>query len=268
MDVYPDIATDIGYFKKGGFVERLSGAILDWSRRRADVIIALGEDMKARLVARGIAGDKIRVVENWANGEEIKPMPFRAGPLIVHYSGNLGLAHEVATISEVIDRLANNSSFRFIFAGGGPRRRRLETHCKVRSIRNVEFRPFCSNEQLSESLAEGHLGLVTQIPETLGSIVPSKVYGIMAAGRPLLYIGPKGATPARHIQEFECGWRIAPGDVDRAVGLLHHLNENRHLVEEAGVRGRAAFEERFDLPIGVARILAIILEPKIKALPA
>jgi len=264
MDVYPDIASDIGYFKKDGIVERLSGAVLDWSRRRADVIITLGDEMKVRLVARGIPEHKIHVAENWASGLEIVPIEFPDGPLTVHYSGNFGLAHEVATISAVIDRLANHPNFRFIFAGGGPRRPQLETYCRERAIRNVEFRPYCANAQLSHSLAEGHLGLITQIPETLGSIVPSKVYGIMAAGRPLLYIGPDGSTPARHIQSFDCGWRIQPGDVDGVIRLLHRLDVNRQLLLEAGARGRLAFERYFDRPIGVARILAIVLDSNVK----
>jgi hypothetical protein len=268
MDVYPDIATDIGYFKKGRIAERLSGAVLDWSRRRADVIIALGEDMKDRLVAHGIPEHKIHVAENWANGLEVAPMSFPEGPLTVHYSGNLGLAHEVETITAVIERLANCPDFRFIFAGGGPRRAKLEAHCRQRSVTNIEFRPFCSNGQLGQSLAEGHLGLVTQIPGTLGSVVPSKIYGIMAAGRPLLYIGPGESTPARHIRTFDCGWRIEPGDIDGVIHLLHHLNANRQLLGEAGGRGRVAFDQHFDRSIGVARILAIVLAPNPKELHA
>lgn len=261
MDVYPDIATDVGYFKRGGIAWRLSGAVLDWSRRRADVIIALGEEMRDRLVARGVPAHKIQVAENWANGEEIAPRGFPGGPLTILYSGNLGLAHEVETISTVIERLANDKDFHFIFAGGGPRRAELETFCNARSIKNVEFRPYCENAQLSESLGTGHVGLVTQIPATLGSIVPSKIYGIMAAGRPLLYIGPDGSTPARHIQEFKCGWRIEPGDVDGTVQLLCRLQEDRRMVVEAGARARVAFEQHFDRSIGVARILKILTQP-------
>lgn len=268
MDVYPDIACDIGYFKKGGIAERLSGAVLDWSRRRADAIIALGDDMKARLVARGIAENKIHVAENWADGVEVSPFSFPDGPLTVHYSGNFGLAHEVATVTGVIDRLANHSNFRFIFAGGGPRRPQLEFHCQERFIKNVEFRPYCASAELSNSLAEGHLGLVTQIAQTFGSIVPSKVYGIMAAGRPLLYIGPDGSTTARHIQRFDCGWRIQPGDVDGVVRLLHLLNGSRQMVVDAGARGRAAFEQHFDRLDGIARIAAIVCGSKSQGAPS
>jgi glycosyltransferase involved in cell wall biosynthesis len=258
MDVYPDIATDIGYFRKDGIVDYITGAILDWSRRRSDAIIVLGEDMKARLVARGIPESKIHVAENWADGVEITPLKFPQGPLVIHYSGNLGLAHETETIATVIGRLRNHPDFKFIFAGGGPRRTELESFCRAEDIRNVDFRPYCARTELGRSLANGHLGLVTQLPQTLGSVVPSKIYGIMAAGRPLLYIGPNGSTPACHIDRFNCGWHVQPGDAEGLEYLLLHLSRNRSLLSEAGARARTAFEQNFDRSIGVNQILRIL----------
>jgi hypothetical protein len=96
------------------------------------------------------------------------------------------------------------------------------------------------------------------LPSTKGSVVPSKIYGIMAAGRPLLYVGPEGSTPAQHILRFNCGWHILPGDTDSLGSLMRHLNSNRHLVSEAGQRGRTAFEQNFEKSIGVERILRIV----------
>jgi colanic acid biosynthesis glycosyl transferase WcaI len=258
MDVYPDIASDIGYFKRGGILERCIGAVLDWSRHRASAIIVLGEDMKERLVARGIPEEKIHVAENWADGNEIYPQQLSNGPLVVEYSGNLGLAHEVDTVAAVVGRLGNDPSFRFVFAGGGPKRKQLETRCHQQGLQNVNFRPYCKRADLGQSLGEGHLGLVTQLSETVGSVVPSKIYGIMAAGRPILYIGPKGSTPAQHIHRFNCGWHVAPGDVDHLESLLHRLNSDRQLVSEAGARARIAFEQNFERSIGVERIVRVI----------
>ena len=126
----------------------------------------------------------------------------------VPYEGYLG--NEVDTISAVVKACANDPRFQFVFAGGGIRRPQLETVCREKGITNVLFRPYSSRAELGASLAEGHLGLVTQLPQTCGSIVPSKTYGIMAAGRPILYIGPRVATPARMIERFECGWQVNP----------------------------------------------------------
>lgn len=258
MDVYPDIAVDLKVLKQNSIVTRLVGVLADVPRKRADGIIALGEDMKARLVVRGIPAEKIIVAENWADGEEIVPGPFSDGPLVVHYSGTFGLAHEERTIALAMRALRNDERFRFVFVGGGARRGPLEEYCQREGIRNAEFRTYASRSELSRSFAEGHVGLVTQIPETEGSVVPSKSYGIMAAGRPMLYVGPRTATPARLLARHNCGWRIEPGNPEAMVRLLLRLEQDRGLAREAGARARTAFEQYYDRPIGVARILSIL----------
>lgn len=258
MDVYPDIAVDLNVLKARSPLTKLIGTLADFSRRRADGIIALDQDMKARLMARGIPEDKILVAENWADGREILPAPFQEGPLVVHYSGTLGLAHEEYTIAEAMRQLRNDNRFRFVFAGGGARRAKLEEFLRTEGIRTVEFRPYADRSDLGRSLAVGHVGLVTQRPETVGAVAPSKIYGIMAAGRPILYIGPSTATAERIIQQCGCGWRIEPGDVEGLVRLLLQLEQNRDLLKNAGARARAAFEEHYDQPIGVARVLRIL----------
>ena len=258
MDVYPDIAVDLKVLKQNSIVTRLVGVLADVPRKRADGIIALGEDMKARLVVRGIPAEKIIVAENWSDGEEIVPGPFSDGPLVVHYSGTFGLAHEERTIALAMRALRNDERFRFVFVGGGARRGPLEEYCQREGIRNAEFRTYASRSELSRSFAEGHVGLVTQIPETEGSVVPSKSYGIMAAGRPMLYVGPRTATPARLLARHNCGWRIEPGNPEAMVRLLLRLEQDRGLAREAGARARTAFEQYYDRPIGVARILSIL----------
>jgi colanic acid biosynthesis glycosyl transferase WcaI len=177
MDVYPDIAVDLNVLKAKSLTARLVGMLADFSRRRADGIIALGQDMKGRLIARGIPEDKIFVAENWADGSEIMPSPFEEGPLVIHYSGTFGLAHEQQTICEAMRQLRNETRFRFLFSGGGARRQAIEGFCRSEKIHNVEFRPYTNRSDLSRSLAEGHLGLVTQVPQTMGAMVPSKIYG-------------------------------------------------------------------------------------------
>jgi len=255
MDLYPDIAVDLHILKPRSVITRLIGAVADFSRKRADGIIVLGEEMKERLIARGIPKHKIVVAENWADGCEILPAPFEEGPLVVHYSGTFGLAHEEHTITEAMRRLRDDSRFRFVFAGGGARRESLEEFCRAEGIGTAEFRPYATRSELGQSLAEAHVGLVTQIPETVGSVVPSKTYGIMAAGRPVLYVGPRSSTPARVLEWHRCGWRIEPGDASGIVRLLEQLERDRDLVREAGGRARRAFEKYYDRPIGVGRIL-------------
>ena len=116
------------------------------------------------------------------------------------------------------------------------------------------MRPFVARDKLSEGLAAGDIGLVTQQESACGSVVPSKVYGILAAQRPILFIGPASATPARIIRRHQCGWHFECGDVEGVTNLLKELTLKRHLVTEAGQRARQALLSFYDLPQSVDRV--------------
>lgn len=259
MDVYPDVAIALDIP-----VAAWTSPMLDFPRRRADTVIALGPCMRTRLLQHRVAEDRIVVAENWADGRSIMPLPFPGKrPLRILYSGNLGLVHEVATIRAVMERLANSPDFLFIFAGGGMARRELTNFCRERGIENVSFLGYAPLQDLGASLAEGHVGLVTQQPSTVGAVVPSKIYGLMAAGRPVLFIGPAAATPALLIQRFNCGWHFNCGDEDGVRSLLMRLLEQPEEISEKGRNGRLAFVGSYDKPAGVARVMqALGLESK------
>lgn len=270
MDVYPDVAIDLDYFKAGGLADRLTGFLADLSRRRADGIIALGECMKQRLVGRGLDPNSIAVADNWADAAAIHPLPRPGDPsqLVLLYSGNLGLAHDLDTLTESIRQLRDDSRFRFLFVGSGGRRQELAAFCDINDISSVELRPYVQRNSLSESLSAGDIGLVTQREACCGSVVPSKVYGLLAAGRPILFIGPKDATPARIVERFSCGWHINCNDSSALTALLKYLAANPAVVAEAGQRARSALVDHFDLPLGVARIIKILGADLKKSVPS
>lgn len=266
MDVYPDVAVDLNYFKANGLLDRLTGLLADYSRHKADGILALGPCMRERLINRGIDSHKIHIAENWADGRIIQPLPAPAEnnsaagdpSLTLLYSGNLGLAHDVDTIFDAMQSLKQDSRFRFVFAGSGPLRKKLELACAEAHIESAEFRSYSQRASLAQSLASGDIGLVTQRASCLGSVVPSKVYGLLAAGRPILYIGPAASTVAGLIQRARCGWQVECNDASSLTQLLVHLAENPTQVVAAGRRARQAFLDHYDLPHGVARICALL----------
>jgi hypothetical protein len=176
-------------------------------------------------------------------------MPVGGGPLELLYSGNLGLAHDYSTMLNVIPQTRN---VRFTFAGGGAHQSRFQ------GLTNTVVKPYAALGQLGDHLAQCHIGLVTQLPATLGCVVPSKSYGLMAAGRPILFIGPRGSTVARNIERYQCGWVFDCGDVKGVVDLLEGLEGNRHRIEEAGRNARAAFEQHFDRPIAMAKFAQVL----------
>jgi len=257
MDVYPDVAVDLGYIKAKGIIDRTLGIVADWSRRSADSVIVLGECMRARLLARGIKSETIAVVDNWADSTQILVAPRNpyCNSLFLVYSGNLGFAHDVETLIGAIRVLRNDARFRFLFVGGGSRHAELTSFLQTECIDSVELRAYVPRAELGSSLGAGDIGIVTQREACCGSVVPSKVYGLLAAGRPILFVGPEAATPALIVSRYACGWHIANGDIKGVVSLLNHLAEHPDEISAAGKNGRLALEREFDRPLGTARII-------------
>jgi colanic acid biosynthesis glycosyl transferase WcaI len=267
MDIFPDAFVSLGALTAHGLAARVLGKIQAAVRRRSDGIIVLGPCMRTRLLGDGTPDRLIHVAENWADGTRIQAGPNRgSGPLNIFYSGNLGLAHDVDTIAEAIRHFNNDGRFRFTFAGGGVGRDRLEKLCSAGGFANVSFPPYVTREQMNEHLSQADLGLVTERSACIGTVVPSKTYALMAAGRPILFIGPKESTPALLLERFQCGWQVDPGDTEMLVSLLEWLADRRETLWVHGQRARAAFETHYDLPLGVARVAAALgLGPEVKA---
>ncbi len=262
MDLFPDALVSLGAMRQGSCAERAMGWLTDLSRRRSDGVIALGPCMQERLLRRGIPAGRIHVADNWADSAEITPQPFHHGDeLRLLYSGNLGLSHDIVTIAQAMEALAGDTRFRFCFAGGGARRQELERICHRQGLAQVSFLPYARRGDLSSSLARADIGLVTVRDECVGTVVPSKVYGLLAAGRPILFIGPPGASAARLIARHRCGWQVDCGDVAGLVRLLRQLQTGRRQVRAAGLLGRRAFLRHYDRSAGLARIAAILGVP-------
>ncbi len=255
MDVYPDVAIDLGVLTPNSWLAQGIGRLADFARMKADGIIVLGDCMRDRLLARGVPKSKLHLAENWADSTHVYPIPPRNdGKLCVLYSGNLGLAHDVETITGAMERLKSDDRFRFVFLGAGIRRKPLEEWCTESQLDSVEFFPYQSRELLSQSLGSGDIGLVTLLPACTGAVVPSKTYALMAAARPILFIGSSTAMPARIVKRYDCGWQVDAGDVDGLIDLLERLAANPRLVSEAGERARQAFLKHYDFPTSVSRL--------------
>ena len=171
------------------------------------------------------------MIPNWADGALIVPIKpnqnaFRAcwvpdGWFVVAYAGNLGRAHDVDTIVEAMTLLQEGAKARaddiarqimFVFIGGGAQRANLEREVLRRGLTNVRLHPYQPRDRLAETLGSADLHLVSLNPKLEGLIVPSKFYGIAAAGRPTLFIGARDGEIARLVEEFGCGFTVAPGD--------------------------------------------------------
>ncbi len=169
-----------------------------------------------------------------------------ANKFIIMYSGNLGLSQNLSLILQALTMVKNSSSFYLLFQGEGAAKESLKEQARLKGMENVLFLPYQPKEMLSFSLSMADLHIVSFKKEITGAVVPSKVYGIMAAGRPYLAITDRGSEAARLAEEYGCGLWVDPDDAARiAESLDWALNHPRQL-EEMGQRARQLAETKFD----------------------
>jgi len=262
--VFPEVAQALNV---GGRVGRLASGALrplrNWSLRAAKVNVVVGEGMVRRLKAMDI--DNVEVINNWSDGTLITPMPagqskFRkdwvlGDRFVVCYAGNLGRAHDVDTLLLAMTSLQERAKkspsdiaakIMFVFVGGGALRAKLEREALKRGLTNFRLCPYQPKERLGETLAVGDLHLVSLNPALEGLIVPSKFYGIAAAGRPTIFIGAKDGEIARLLDEFQCGFTVPPGDGEALVSKILELATDQQLCATLGARARLAFERQWN----------------------
>ena len=277
QDIFPEIAERVGV--GGGPVSRLGFRAMRWLRDRslmgADMNIAVGERMAEHLTRLGVARDRLNLIPNWADGAFIHPVERADNPLrrdwglgedfVVGYSGNLGRAHEADTLVAAITAVTRavpspgRPRVRWLFIGGGALVEGMRQQlAKSGAAADVEFRPYAPREQLAESLSAADVHLVSLRAELEGLVVPSKVYGIAAAGRPTIFIGDRDGEVARIVNRFDCGMTIAQGDGDALASKVLELAARPELCRAMGLRARRAFEQGFDKPRGADRWQALL----------
>lgn len=262
QDLYPEVAEEAGVLPKdgaGGMVTGFVRHLSTLSMRRHDLTLAVGRCMAGRLARRGIPEGRIRVVTNAGVEDDIVPVSrennvFRKrlgleDAFVVEYSGNLGRAHDFGTVLEAARLLEERgkSGIRFLFVGSGPGERMLRRDVERMGLSSVLFLPPQPVELLSESLGAGDLHLVTMKSEMAGLVVPSKFYGVMAAGRPCLFVGPEESEVARVIIDHAVGEVIAPGDAQALVMAILRYQGSPDLTAQAGERGRLFLKEEDSL---------------------
>ena len=186
---------------------------------------------------------------------------------MVCYAGNLGRVHDVDTVLSamtILDERAKTSrsdmaaKIMFVFIGGGAKRARLEREAIKRGLTNFRMRPYQPKERLGETLSVGDVHLVSLDPALEGVIVPSKFYGIAAAGRPTIFIGAKDGEIARLLEANGCGFSVATRDGEALTRRLLELASDRNLCASMGVRARLAFERQWDKDQALAKWEALL----------
>lgn len=260
QDIFPEIAEALdvgGGF--GRFMFRAVRPLRNWSLHRARTNVVVGDAMAAHLLEEGIEPSKVCTIPNWTDGEHIKPIaPAQngvrkafglEGRFAVLYAGNLGRAHDVDTLLDAITVLQDQAlsdpiaaQVMFVFVGGGIQHARLREEIGERGLRNVQIHPYQPTERLPETLGAADLHIVSLNPKLEGLVVPSKFYGIAAAGRPTLFVGAQDGEIANLLQKNACGLSVLPGDAPGLAARVLELARDPQGCARMGQRARSAFE--------------------------
>lgn len=265
QDLYPDIAIALGSLDGAGLpgrgLTRLGEAIL----RRADAVVVPGEAMARRLHGVGADSRRVRVIPNWADSRLVRPVPAHRnrirselglgdGPVVM-YAGNMGRAHDMSTLLSAVRAAGPIDTTSFIFAGAGVWRPAVEA--LAREAGNVRVLPYQPRDRLAEFLSIADVHVVSQHTSMLGLMEPSKLYSVLACGKPVLFIGPDGGEAARILESERVGCVVRNGDVagvGRALEVLFREGQ------AMGRRARRLAEGALDRPQRTAAFAQLLRE--------
>ncbi|MEP3481536.1 MAG: glycosyltransferase family 4 protein [Fuerstiella sp.] len=234
QDVYPDIAVALGKIKDRRWVRWLRSKMFG-VYSRCEAMVVLSEDMKALLTGGGINPRQVEVIPNWADSEAIKPVEgenqFRADngfreKFLIMYSGNLGLTQRLEDFVLAAKELSFDPDIAFAFIGRGARKSELQDMVAKLGLSNVSFFDYQPRSELCQSLSAADLHLIPLTAELSKCLMPSKLYGVLAAGSPYLTNALPGSDLHRITVENEVGLTIPPSDIPAIVKAISELKAN------------------------------------------
>jgi glycosyltransferase involved in cell wall biosynthesis len=223
----------------------------------ADLNVVLGLHMQNRLISEGVGKARIKIIHNWADEDAVHPVTKGENRLgkewglsdkfVVGYSGNMGRAHEFGAILDAAEMLRKRTDIVFLFIGDGGSRPWVEEQVSTRNLTNVIFKPYQPRERLAESLSVPDVHFISLKPRLEGLIVPSKFYGIIAAGRPVLFAGSPTGEIANMIKKAKCGVSVELEDARALAAAIEHLVEETGHCAQMGINARAAFDRFYGM---------------------
>lgn len=251
QDIFPQVAGLLEDFQSDGVnyvLERLNRYLV----RQAKRIVSLGDTMSARLIeGKGADPAKITVIHNWADTTAIEPSTkdndfARAHGLaqrfVVLHAGNIGLSQNLDVVLDAAAILKPRTDIVILFIGDGNRRAALERDARARGLDNVRFLPYQPRESLRWTYATSDACLVSLRPGLAGYIVPSKIYPILAAGRPYIAAVETATEVAALTDRHRCGVIVTPGDATALAAAIGKLAGDPGEREAMGRRARTAAE--------------------------
>jgi glycosyltransferase involved in cell wall biosynthesis len=268
QDVFPEIAVRLGRLRNP-FVVRFLRLLIDSALRSADRVVVIGETMKRRVEAKGVAPERVRVIPNWSDASSVVPKPHDnawarkhkfAKRFVVMHSGNIGHAQNLDALVRATTLLRDVEDLAVVIIGSGARRQELVALARVLQADKVEFMPYQERSLLSQSLSAADVHVVGLARHLAGYVVPSRVYGILAAGRPVIAAAEPESETAQLVAEVGCGIVIPPGNPFALAVAIRAAHDGEYDLAEMGRRARVFAEQNSDRSIAVERYRGVLRE--------
>jgi len=272
MDLYPEVLEAAALLRRDGLLARMWKAIRSQFWRRSERVVTLAPAMAERVQASARHA-RIEVISNWTDDRAIRPMPIDGHPfrrdhgltnddLLLMYSGNIGWLHPMTSLVEALTRVGHEPGIHCWFVGGGRRRGEVFEAYKRHQWPGVKFLPAQPRERLNWTLTAADVHAITLFDAAQDTVAPSKLYGVLAAGRPIVMIGAPGGEVARVIQEAQCGWVLPEKDSGGALAdLLLAWRDDRAELMRHGAHGRRWLDDNASQRLRLERWRSIITSP-------
>jgi glycosyltransferase involved in cell wall biosynthesis len=252
MDLNPDQLLAMGKLNEGSILHRVLERVNRFVLRHADLTIALDRFMEARLhLGRRRPGGEVLVMPPWSHEDVAAPLPHEKNwfrerhglehTFVIMYSGNHSPANPLDTLLRAAERLRDEPKLRFAFIGAGTGKPAVEAFVAKHALSNVLSLPYQPLSDLRYSLSAADVHVVSLGEEMVGIVHPCKVYGAMAVGRPILYLGPAPSHVSELIERHQIGWHVAHGDVEGCLATISRIRSTpAAVIAEMGARAQAA----------------------------
>ena len=257
QDIYPDIAIGLGVVKEGIVTRQIRRRLLS-AYRQADRIVVLDEDMRDRLVGWGLPHDKFAIVPNWVETKSIRPIKtdnaFREtnglkNRFVVMHSGNMGMSQRLETLIDATCERNWPEQAVVALVGDGARRAMLERYAAERPESRVRFFDYQPRERLSESLSAADLHVISMDANIRGCLAPSKLYGILASGTPVVAIAPPDFAIVREIEDHKIGGSVTPDNPVELAAFVRSCIDNPDGLAKMQHSARMLAQRKYDREI-------------------
>ena len=266
-DVFPEIAVELGRLKNPLLVLALDRAVR-FGLRRAERVVAIGETMRTRLVSKGVRRDRIRVIPNWTDTAALSPQPHDnewarerdlVDRFVVMHSGNVGYAQDLDSLVHAATFLRDLDRLRVVVIGSGARHAELVALAEQLDV-DILFLPYQPRERLAESLSAADLHVVGLARGLSGFVVPSRMYGVLSVGRPVVVAADADSETAQIVQQTGCGIVVPPGRPELLAKAIRSAYEGEHDLSEMGSRAREYALAEADRSVAIGRYRQLLDE--------